>query len=122
MKICVDIDGVLASWDNGWRGVRFFGDVIDGAKYFLEELHKRDCEIIIYSCRGLEELNAPYKAPMLRNFIRDWLEANDLPYDDIFVGQGKPIANYYVDDKGITCRPEDDPAAFNMALEQMFKD
>jgi len=112
--VCVDLDGVLARFDE-WHGVDYFGDVIPGAKEFLESLSKT-YEIIIYTCRCTEGISGIEKSNLLRNRVRDWLDENELKYDEIYTGQGKPIAKAYIDDKGINCNPTQDSMAFEKVL------
>ena len=112
--ICVDLDGVLAE-DGQWNGVEHFGKVIDGAKEFLENL-RQHYDVVIYTCRFTEGINGIEKAGLLRNRVRDWLDENELPYDEIFIGQGKPIATAYVDDRGINCSPQYNKDAFQKVL------
>jgi hypothetical protein len=35
--------------------------------------------------------------------IRASLEGHDIPYDEVFVGEGKPAATAYIDDNAIRC-------------------
>jgi hypothetical protein len=57
------------------------------------------------------------KAREIEAAIKDWLDQNAIPFDDIYVGQGKPPAQAYIDDRGVSCRPEEDGlAAFEAAL------
>lgn len=117
-SICVDIDGVLAQYEQ-WRGVDHFGDVMPGAKQFLERL-RDEYEIVIFTCRCTKGMSGREEPHLLANRVREWLEKNELPYDDIYVGQGKPIASYYIDDRGINCNPQENPMAYEMVLEQVL--
>lgn len=103
---CVDLDGVLCSWEDGWRGAHHFGEPIPGAQDFLRDLRK-DFDVVIFSCRCSEEIGKPEKGYLLANRVRAWLDANGFEYDDVFAGQGKPVASVYIDDRGVTCRPEE---------------
>lgn len=102
-NICVDLDGVLAEY-NEWKGIFHFGPVIEGAKEFLQKLRDRGFFIVINTCRGHVELNG-YTPKYLAQQVENWLKLNDLPYDDVFVGQGKPPAHAYIDDRAIHCNP-----------------
>ena len=109
--ICVDLDGVLACW-RPWRGVTKFGRPIPGAVEFTRTL-ANFARVVIYSCRGNLELGDGRDEAELRELMRKWLDKHGFAYDEIWTGQGKPIAVAYVDDRGVACRPEreDDPAA-----------
>ena len=97
--ICVDLDGVVASYD-GWKGPDHFGDPIPGARGFLESLAALG-KVIIYSarCRGRQAAAAKKK-------VRRWLEEHHLAFDDIYTGVGKPTADAYIDDRAVACRPQ----------------
>ena len=120
IRICVDIDGVLSGLSGNWNGITEYNNVIPGSIKFLQELHKNNY-IIIFSCRGHAELNTGYSVKQLYALMEIWLTSNGLEYDEIFVGQGKPIASFYVDDRAIVCKPEEDSKAFDKALDIIKK-
>jgi len=115
--VAVDIDGTLCHYE-GWFGHERFGCVFPGAKEFLSKLAE-EFDIIIYSCRTSEEINSPGETAQAITNIQKWLESNGLIYHHIYVGKGKPIALFYVDDRAVTCSPTKDPEAFNKALVAM---
>lgn len=120
-KICVDFDGVIA-FDSGWLGKDHFGAPISGAKEFLTKL-KEKYEVIIFTCRCCEEAMCGIeKAHLLAYRVREYLDRHELPYDEIYVGQGKPVASYYVDDRGISCLPQLDNEAYDKVLDVVMKD
>jgi len=111
---CVDLDGTLIRFDE-WRGVEYFGDPLPGAKEFLSKLREK-FDVVIYTCRCTEGIDGPEKASLLRNRVRDELDRLGFEYDHIWIGQGKPIASVYIDDKGMRC----DPAADNLAYQRIL--
>ena len=48
--------------------------------------------------------------------IIDWLEKYKFPYTDVYIGQGKPRASAYIDDRAVHCSPQTDNNAFKSAL------
>lgn len=42
-----------------------------------------------------------------------------MPFDRVHVGQGKPLAIAYVDDRGIRCRPQKGDGEYQKALDQV---
>ena len=51
-----------------------------------------------------------------------WLDRHGFAYDEIYTGVGKPFASAYVDDRGVSCRPQEDGArAFEIAAIQIEK-
>jgi len=124
-SFAVDIDGVLADYSDGWNGPEHFGIVIEGAREFLKNLcdlaHSipvvGGAEILIYSTRGSASFNEEYSPLQLKTYIQNWLEENELYYDDIYVGVGKPPAMFYFDDRAVMVRPMENPKAFEEATK-----
>jgi hypothetical protein len=96
----VDLDDTLIKYD-GWKGIDFFGHVHDGAKKFMQELHK-DFDILVFTTRCSQEVNR-LGPNLLANKVREYLEKNQLPFDEIWVGQGKPLATVFIDDRAVNC-------------------
>lgn len=110
-SVCVDLDGTLAKYD-GFKGIHHFGKPFPFAKEWTKDISKR-YKIIIYTCRTNLEINKeeiPYEVEekdhlsYLVNLVKDWLHKNDITYDTIFCGQGKPSCAYYIDDKAINVK------------------
>jgi len=54
----------------------------------------------------------------MKNKIETWLNRHNIIFNAIHTGTGKPPANAYIDDKGVSCRPEyDGQKAFSQALD-----
>ncbi len=107
-NVAVDVDGVLAQYD-GWKGVEHIGDPIPGAVEFTKKLQEI-ARVVIFTTR----VNADPKisgrnesVEMLTQRVKLWLDAHGFAYDEIYVGQGKPLAAAYVDDRAVTCCPQD---------------
>lgn len=65
------------------------GDVpLPGAKDALQRLHDAGHIILIHSC------NNP-------DWIRRVLNNNEMYYDGVWEGQGKPVCDWYIDDRAI---------------------
>lgn len=118
--VCVDLDGTLADYTGGWRGLNQIGDPLPGAVEFTKQLAEF-ADIVIFTCRCGEE-TAGKRAPHLAaNIVRDWLDKHGFVYHDIFVGQGKPIASAYVDDRAVYCDPSNldrSDASYSNALQR----
>ena len=94
-SICVDFDGTI------FKEVEYpaVGEVFEGVREALLELKKTYC-IRIYTCR----LNGANSFEFDKNMeaIKNHLDTNGIPYDDIVVwNEGKPFADYYIDNRGI---------------------
>jgi hypothetical protein len=106
--ICVDFDGTLCNF--AYPGI---GEPKAGAREALIRLRSLGYRIHIYSCRTChwypdiflttpEEIaRSTFERKVAREMI-EWLDQHDMPYDSIDDGSlGKPVADYYIDDKGI---------------------
>jgi hypothetical protein len=115
--VCVDFDGVIADYSKGWQGFDKAGDPIPGAKEFLAALAEF-ADVVIYTTRCCEDLNGRngMKANLLQNIIREYLDKHGLKYHNIYIGQGKPIASCYIDDRAISCIPQEDARAYDSAI------
>lgn len=106
----VDLDGVLARYhsDGGWQGPDHFGEPIPGAVEFTRKLQENGA-VVIHSSRCNAKLNDGYKLSYIVEKIKDWLDKYDFAYDEIYRGEGKVVAQFYIDDKAIRCCPEQHP-------------
>lgn len=99
-KIVVDIDGTICENTNGKNYVdappKF--DVI--AK--VNEYHKKGYHVTIYTARGMNIYSANLEKIEyhLRPITEAWLKRHGVLYDRLIFG--KPPADMYIDDKGIT--------------------
>lgn len=118
MNICLDLDGTLISHWTGPFDLHNFGEPLPGAIEFTRTLRDMGSEITIFTCRGNAKLGKAHGADpeACRQIIRAYLDKHGFTYDVIYIGQGKPIADFYVDDRGVSCTPETDPEAFTKVL------
>jgi hypothetical protein len=86
------------------------GDPIPGGKEALELFRSLGYLILIYSCRtchwhynifgGNRDIPTLEREHVIA--MRDWLIEHGYPFDEIDSGdKGKPLADYYIDDKGV---------------------
>lgn len=112
-SVCVDLDGVLLYYNN-WKGMDGrLGKPRPGAKQFLTKIRKF-ARVIIFTARLAEEHQSLGDRTFYR--IKSWLEYNDLPYDEIYIGRGKPIAEAFVDDRAISIPKNPVESDFDEAL------
>lgn len=117
-RICVDLDGVLAQYDK-WKGVDHIGDPVPGALEFAQQLNKI-AEITVFTSRCTQDVleGSRITPGQLRIKVIEWLEKHKFPYADVYTGQGKPRAAAFIDDRAVTCSPQNDNDAFEKALDQ----
>ncbi len=117
-KVCVDLDGVLAKYES-WRGPDQIGPPLPGAMEFMVSLSEI-ADIVIFTTRcssdHFGEHSTLISPGRLKIRVIDWLEKYNFPYSDVYVGQGKPHALAFIDDRAVNCSPQKDPDAFANAL------
>lgn len=95
--ICVDFDGVLHDYSQGFQGEDVFGDMLPNADIGMQVLKKMGNTLIIYTTRPASDA------------LKEWLKSNNIPYDYINENPDQPkgsegcklIADIYIDDRGI---------------------
>lgn len=104
-NIVVDFDGTLC--DFAYPDI---GPIKKNAVATLKLFKSMGFNIIISSCRTCKYYPEIFAAKdgILGKYSKghlamvDWLEYNGVPYDEVDDGtKGKPMADYYIDDKGI---------------------
>ena len=99
--ICIDFDGVLADYSEGYQGKDKFGEMIPGADVASQVLKEKGWTIIIYTTRTATAA------------LKKWLEKNNIKYDFINENPNQPedskdgckiAADIYLDDRGMTFR------------------
>lgn len=114
--VCVDLDDVLAQYD-GWKGIEHIGDPIPGAQNFMLELSK-DYEVVVYTTRCNPYIDGR-DIGTVRHIIAIWLRRHNFKWDYIYCQEGKPKAIAYIDDRAVSCRPQEDYEAFIKALKEV---
>jgi hypothetical protein len=119
-RVCVDLDGVLAEY-NGWDGFDSIGAPIPGALEFARSLSKI-ADLVIFTSRCSHDIGTESDRPVLtpaqmRIRVIDWLEANEFPFSDVYIGQGKPRVAAFIDDRAVPCKPQDEGDAFENSLQ-----
>lgn len=95
--VCVDFDGVIADYSQGFKGEDVFGHPLTGAADVTHRMHDKGWKVIIFTTR--RETHG----------LRSYLERNGIWYDSINTNSdqpegsnaGKPIADAYLDDRAI---------------------
>jgi NLI interacting factor-like phosphatase len=119
-NVCIDLDATIATY-NGWKGFDKIDDPRPGAKEFLEELSKI-AKVVIFTTRTNVNVNgqqANVTTDLLVSTIVDWMKKHDLPYDEIYKGNGKPLAAAFVDDRNVAIARNPVQSDFQKALEEV---
>jgi len=100
MRICVDLDGVIAQLKQPGQT---YADVpvVDGARERLASLRAAGHTIIIFTARHMKTCggNAALAVARIGTQTLNWLAQHDIPYDEIQFG--KPWADIYIDDNAL---------------------
>ena len=102
--VAIDLDGTILDFDwDSWvsKQMNYFGQPKRGAIRALKLLQQRGFKIIIYTCRTNTRVNPQYTLGELWMMVEKILEQHKIPFDEVWVETGKPIADYYIDDRAI---------------------
>ena len=100
MRICIDIDGVIADFKNPDESYEECG-IIDGAKETIQQLADHGHYIILYTARHMKTCNGNVALTVARigKITLEWLDKHQIPYHEIHFG--KPWADVYIDDNAL---------------------
>lgn len=115
--VLVDLDGTLANYSGGFRGIEHIGDPLPGAVEFTRGLGTF-ARVVVYTtrCKAYPEgTPGPSGCPepnrsdpeALAGIVRAWLERWGFRFDDVYTGQGKPFCHAIVDDRAVPCDGSD---------------
>jgi capsule biosynthesis phosphatase len=98
MRIVIDLDGTICTLK---QNNQTYADVLvkPGAVEFINKLKQDGHYIIIQTARNMAtcESNMGKVIKNVGKVTLDWLEKNEVAYDEIYFG--KPNANLYIDDR-----------------------
>lgn len=103
--VAVDLDGVLAQYNGKWSGVESIGEPIPGAVEFTKDLSKI-ADVLIWTTRTNHEINFEFPLSDLRRIVVEWLNLHGFSYRAVYIGEGKPLAAAYIDDRAVSCEPQ----------------
>jgi hypothetical protein len=117
--VAIDLDGTILDWEKGepYR-LEKFGPLMRGARVAMESMFNAGHRIIIHTCRVNPEVNDGVEIEMARDTIADALQKHMLPYHEIWIGAGKPVADLYIDDRAVRFTTWDNVRAFLEAEER----
>jgi capsule biosynthesis phosphatase len=110
MRICLDLDGVIAELK---KPGETYPEVkpVDGAIAKIQSLRRAGHYIIIQTARHMKTCGANtglVNARIAKDTL-EWLEKHEVPFDEIYFG--KPWAQIYIDDNGFRFKSWDEIAA-----------
>lgn len=96
--VAVDLDGTLAGYDK-WRGYTKIGKPNPDIIKLVRTEKREGAYILIHTARTTTVTNKVIPKVVVE--LERWLDENDVPYDEIWLGTGKPYASVYIDDKAM---------------------
>ena len=94
--VAIDFDKTIFKHDK-WVGHENYGDIIEGAKGAIDELRRMGFEIMIWTARNQKEIII--KALEEHDIYFDYINEN--PNQPPETNPSKPVADYYIDDRGV---------------------
>ena len=94
MRLIIDLDGTICSEEKQFS--RALAKPLPGSAPFIQKLKQQGHTVIIYSARTWAE----YEMTV------EWLNSNLIPFDQLILG--KPIGDYWIDDRAIKFESWDD--------------
>jgi hydroxymethylpyrimidine pyrophosphatase-like HAD family hydrolase len=88
-NVCVDFDGVIADYSQGFQGPGVYGEPLPGCAEMLRRLKDGGWHIVVCTSRRDAEMR----------HIKRYLERHGIPHD-VVTGR-KPGAHVYVDDRAL---------------------
>ena len=102
-SVAVDLDGVICRMDR-YMAYDKFGPIIPGAREFMERLGEI-ARVVIHTSRCSPEASGVQNVRELQKNVERFLERNQIPFDEVWIGVGKPACRAYVDDRAVECVP-----------------
>lgn len=100
-SIAIDLDGTILREKKPFMGIEDFGKSEKKVRECLVALRKHGFYILIHTTR-LNPALSDKPLPWLMNNVENALIENGIPFDGIFSGSGKPLSEFYVDDRAVT--------------------
>lgn len=95
--VCIDFDGVIHDYSDGWQGLDVFGEAVPGAADAIKGLKTAGWMVVIHTCR--KSTPALHRWLKEHNIAYDFINAN--PFQPINADFRKPMADIYIDDCAI---------------------
>lgn len=133
----VDLDATLAKY-GGWKGIHTIGEPFPGAAEFMHKLIalgvERGFGVGVFTTRtkldmpGREILDTEFPQAgdahligHLEGLVVQWLRMYNIPFHEVYTGQGKPPGVAYIDDRGVWCDPKTmgAPEAYRYAFDAL---
>jgi SAM-dependent methyltransferase len=112
-RVCLDIDGCLLSF-NGWDKGKSYGEPLPGAIEFVRRVNEM-CDVVLYSNR-ICEYECDDSRLILWKRVGQTMRDFGFPFSSLWIHQGKPVCDFYIDDLAVTVDPLTNSAAYRNAV------
>ena len=105
--ICVDFDGVIHSYGEGWKDGVVYGTPNDGAREVMKEYVDKGYKVVILTARIQPKYEDSKRQKVL---MQEWLGQNGFIVGEHYheITNNKPSAIMYIDDKAVRFTNWDD--------------
>jgi len=97
--IAIGLDGTILK-KTPWKGLHHFGNPQRKARECLTFLKKQGFTLVIHTTRLNAAINEK-PLPWLKLNVEGILDEYKIPYDCVYTGQGKPLADFFIDDQAV---------------------
>lgn len=97
----VDVDGCIHYYGKSWEGGLLYDVPVDGVQKGLQNLMDLGYYILIYSTRTNPDFKTPGE-PDQYSQLEEYLKKHNIPYHEIYKGNGKPKCYAFIDDRSIS--------------------
>ena len=118
--LCIDFDGVVHSYENGWQNGVIYGHAIPGFFEWVERV-KNDFTLVIYSSRSKTEEGIMAMKEWLTNQHTIWAGDNEADPLEITYASEKPPAWLTIDDRVICFKGKWEAPELTATFMRKFK-
>jgi hypothetical protein len=117
--VCIDFDGVIHDYKEGWKDGSIYGNVVDGFFEWAEEAQK-DFRLVVYSSRSKVKEDKDEMENWLHNRYLQWKKDEEaklqLEFSNI-----KPAAFLTIDDRAIQFKGDWSAQELSIGAMKSFK-
>ncbi len=99
--LAVDLDATILTCKRPFESIENFGKGEKKVRECLLFLQKRGFEILIHTTRTNHRIHYDKSPAWLRMNVADALSNRRIPFDEVWIGPGKPLAEFYIDDRAV---------------------
>jgi len=122
--ICIDFDGVIHSYENGWQDGAIYGEVVPGFFEWVERVRDQ-FNLVIYSSRSKDDAGVTAMGLWLHEKRNKWIAAggqrNPVEQLTMEFAHEKPAAWLTIDDRAIRFTGDWNDSSLSAEAMRAFK-